>query len=311
MRNVLTTVLVAASVLVVAAPAAGQSLSDRIAEIRRQEARGQQYPQRKLTQRGRILQALLHTPVTVSFDQTPAREAFKFLGTVLDVNIVARYLDDNAGHGIDPDTPITLEMEDASAIDVLEMILEQCSSLEDCTWQLRKSFLEVGTKARLSVPAARSLKIYPIDDLLITIPSFHGAPDMRLDGDYMWYWRDGQAYGGWPGRYQPGGFRAGYTGFGGGSGGAGGSINLGGASRGGQPQTQAEKAEEVIDMIVGAVEPNAWTRHGGEWATINYREGSLLVNAPDYIHRQIGGYPSVPPPRPAAAPTTSPGTARR
>lgn len=30
---------------------------------------------------------------------------------------------------------------------------------------------------------------------------------------------------------------------------------------------------------------------GGNWATIRFYQGTLIINAPDFVHRQIGGYP--------------------
>ena len=41
------------------------------------------------------------------------------------------------------------------------------------------------------------------------------------------------------------------------------------------------------------MEPDAWDINGGEYATIRYYQGTLIIRAPDYIHRQIGGYPFV------------------
>ena len=39
------------------------------------------------------------------------------------------------------------------------------------------------------------------------------------------------------------------------------------------------------------VEPDGWADNGGEWGTIRYYQGTLIVRAPDFMHRQIGGYP--------------------
>jgi hypothetical protein len=308
-RRFLMTASLIAAALATSAPAFAQSLSDRIAEIRRQEARREQAPRRQLSTRGRILQALLYTKITVSFDEAPARDVFAYLRTVLDVNLIVRSIDDAPAHGIDLDTPISIEAEQMQALEMLEQVLEQCALSEDCAWQLRKSVLEVGTKSRLSGPAARTVKTYPIEELLFEVPRFTGAPDVRLDGDYLWNYRNGSGYGG-----QSGGIRPGFRGranrryirnTGGGlpGGGAGGSF--GGSSGNNSAPTKEEKAEEVIDLITGAVEPEAWVRYGGEWATIRFLNGSLIVNAPDYIHRQIGGYPTVPPPE-RPAPQTSP-----
>jgi len=40
-----------------------------------------------------------------------------------------------------------------------------------------------------------------------------------------------------------------------------------------------------------AVEPDAWVERGGGDATIRYYTGTLIVRAPDFVHRQLGGYP--------------------
>ena len=67
----------------------------------------------------------------------------------------------------------------------------------------------------------------------------------------------------------------------------------------GSVNSQAEKkkrALELIDLITEIVEPDAWTLNGGTWATITYVDGMLVVRAPDFVQREIGGYPRVPRP---------------
>ncbi|MHC4382724.1 MAG: hypothetical protein ACYS0J_07845, partial [Planctomycetota bacterium] len=55
--------------------------------------------------------------------------------------------------------------------------------------------------------------------------------------------------------------------------------------------TETERAQVIIDLITESIEPDAWDVNGGDWATIRYYTGTLIIRAPDYIHRQIGGYP--------------------
>ena len=43
-------------------------------------------------------------------------------------------------------------------------------------------------------------------------------------------------------------------------------------------------------LILETVEPFAWESAGGSYATLRYTSGVLIVRAPDYVHRQIGGY---------------------
>jgi hypothetical protein len=268
--------LIAAATLAVAAmPAPGQSLQQRIAAVRakqeKKEAQG----------RWKLLQALLYRDLTVAFDGAPSKDVFDYFRTALDLNIVVRYGNDMTGHGIDPELPITLEVKDTPALDVLESVLEQCSAIDDCTWQLRKGFVEIGTKDRLSVPAARELRWFPIDELVFEAPHFEDSIDLRLDHAFPWY---------------GGGF--GYTGglFGGGYGGGG----YGGSIQYSTPQTgtsgKAQRVQSLITLITDLVEPAAWSRNGGDRAMIRYRDGMLIIQAPEYIQRQIFGYPKVPKP---------------
>ena len=256
-------IVLAGTCLMLAAPAFGQSLSDRINYVMQQRAEAQT---RSMTM-GQMLSVLTYTDITVSFPETPARETFNYLQTVLGIPIIGRYSDDKAGHGIDPDTPITLDVVDKPALTVLELVLDQCEEFEPTTWQLRSGFVEVGTKERLSAPAAREIKYYPIRDLLFEPPYFDNAPDLNL-ATALNQTRSSS----------------------GGSGGGGGSI-FGEPGDEKERKSEAEKVQELIDLITETVEPDAWDINGGDWATIRPYSGVLIIRAPDYIQRQIGGYP--------------------
>jgi hypothetical protein len=277
-----------------AAPATGQTLAERIAAVKARHAREQ--TQTDLAGlKTKMLQALLYEKLTVQFEETPVREVFEYLKTSLDVNLIVRYADDPVGHGIDPLTSITLDLAEAPAVDVLQLVLDQCAGAGDCTWQLRRSFIEVGTKERLSVPAARQVRAYPIGDLLYEAPRFVDAPPIGFTDEY-WY------------PYGPYGPYGSYGGYGGSL--SGGTIghSIGGYRWGGgvsqravaddpnTPEKKAERAKAIIELIVTSIEPMAWAENGGDWATIRYRDDALIVTAPDYIHRQINGYGPVPPP---------------
>lgn len=291
MKTLLLAALAGAAVLVSTAAASAQaSLADQLSTVRKMQAerkarRGPAQMQRE------ILQALLFRELTVDFRDTPAREAFDFLKTALGINIIVRYSDDPIAHGIDPDTLITLEVEKMPALDVLTLVLDQCAVTEECAWQLRSSFLEIGTKDRLSVGAAKVTKVYNIDTLLFEPVRFDDAEHRSIVPGYPF----GAEYG---------------VGLGPGSGGLGFSSGFAGASDlhrydPNSPEEKTQRAEDIIDLITSTVEPLAWMRNGGTGATIRYRDGALIVRAPDFIQRQIGGYPAVPPPakRPEGEPT--------
>ncbi len=260
-----TAIALLGSCLLLSAPAFGQSLSDRINYVMQQRAQAQL---RGTTTKAHLLSVLMYTPVTVQVQETPVRELINHLAqNVLNINIIGRYSDDKVGHGIDPETPITLDAIDKPALNVLELILDQCQDLEETTWQLRNGFVEIGTKARLSARGARQIKYYPIRDLLFEPPMFDNAPELDLSTAL----NQGQRSGG-----------------GGGSGG--GSIF---GDPGDDPDrlSEEERALQLRDLITETIEPEAWGVNGGDWATIRYYQGTFIIMAPDYIHRQIGGYP--------------------
>jgi hypothetical protein len=266
-----------------------------------------------------LIGVLTHTRLSVEFDGVPAREAFRSVSAALATPIFGRYSDDRFGHGIDPEVPVTFKAEDAGARLVLEMILEQCAAYEPCIWQLRKGYIEVGTKERLGFPAAAEARLYNVRDLMLEPPYFVSP--------------------GSAGRLIVGG------GFGAGSIGDCSSLVFDNhpyscaaltkpatlrpaTGRGLEARSlPQELIHEIAEGIVETIEPGNWdygqnndeddpeselARNGriqGPWqvdavtrldkiARIRIWRDTLVISAPDYIHRQIDGYPRPIPPRP-------------
>jgi hypothetical protein len=267
-----------------------------------------------------LIGVLTRTRLSVEFDGVPAREAFRSISAALATPIMGRYSDDRFGHGIDPEVPITFRAEDAPARLVLEMILEQCATYEPCIWQLRKGSIEVGTKERLSFPAAAESRTYNVRDLMLEPPHFIGLE-----------------FGGSP--FAFGGARG--TSFGGTNCGAAfdnhpfacsaltrpADLKPSGGRGLERRKLPGELIQELAEGIVETIEPGNWdygqsndeddpesalARSGyvqGPWqvdvvtridkiARIRIWQDELLITAPDYIHRQINGYPRPIPPRP-------------
>ncbi|MHC4832532.1 MAG: hypothetical protein ACYTFH_01315 [Planctomycetota bacterium] len=295
MRTLLLAILLAAPTTGVST-SHGQSLSDRIAGVAAQRQ------QSRAAGQARLLGALVQGRVTADFNQTPARDAFEYLQASLGVPLVVRYdTDRNATGGIDPDAPITLEADRVLALDLLKQMLAQCEDFEPCTWQLRDGYIEIGTKERLSVPAARELRMYPVRDLLFDPPMFDNAPDFNLSdsiqqggGGFGGGGGGGGFGGGGGGGFGGGGGGGGFGGGGGGSGGGGGGAPFGEAGEAPERRSEEEKVQDLVDLIIDTVEPESWVDNGGDAATIRYYQGVLIVRAPDFIQRQIGGYPFAP-----------------
>ncbi|MBX3355279.1 MAG: hypothetical protein KF724_06240 [Phycisphaeraceae bacterium] len=290
MRSRRTTALTLATPMVAlfitTGDALAQKLSDRLAAVAEQRARDEAVN----TSKPRLLGALLYTDITVDFQRRTAREAIDYLKTVLNVPIVARYnTDRNATGGIDPEQEIDLEFT-GPALTVLERLLEIFEQdAGPCTWQLRNGYIEVGTKDRLM--RSMEVRLYPVRDLLIEVPYFDNAPDFNLNQSIT---QGGGGGGG--GGFGGGGGGGGFGGGGGGGSGGGGGPPIGNPGERPPAIPIQERADELVEIIVSTVEPERWVQTGGE-CSIRFYNDVLIVNAPDFVHRQLGGYPFAAAPR--------------
>jgi hypothetical protein len=235
--------------------------------------------------------ALVETNVSVELDRTPARAAFDQLNAALSFPLIGRYRDDTLGFGLDPDLLITFEARDLPALEVLEEMLSQCTVQgPECTWQIRKGFVEFGTKERLSVPAARETRTHYIADLILPIPGSPSSSALRELNACMLMQEICESI-------EPGAWDYGQTPQ---------PIDeeiLRAALSQAPPSTAiqaASPAEPETAGPRGAPEPPP-RRHvpPTRIAIIRYWRDVIIVHAPDYIHRQIDGYPGI---RPAEKP---------
>ena len=233
-----------------------------------------------------ILGKLVYTDVTVEFNQTELKQVMDFLGTLLDVQMIVYWQSDRNVLGLNPEQAISIDAERVPALNLLQRVLEQCADEgREYTWQLRQGMLEIGAKERLGRASAQHLKLYDIENLVLEIPDFDNAPTLDLGN-----------FGGGGGGLGGGGFGGGGGVGGGGMGGGGmGGGGMGGGGMGGgggslAPTERADRIEELITLITTFVEPEAWRRNGGEWATIESYRGNLIIRAPDFIQRQLDGY---------------------
>jgi hypothetical protein len=208
-------------------------------------------------------------PVSVSFEDQRLEDVMTFIQEYTQAEIEFLWMDDDFAEGLDPEQLVTLEAENITALDLLERVLEQTASTDSLStgnsWQMtRWGSIEAGPKERLNRPAARRLHIYDINDLLLVIPTYDNAPDFDLQSVLQ---------------------------SGGGGGGGGQSPFQENDEEDIHTIPREERAQEVIDLITQLVEVDAWTDNGGDAATITYYQGSLIVRAPDYVHRGIAGYP--------------------
>ena len=290
--------MMGATLMCTTTPAHAQGLSGAIDAVMQQRA-ADAAAEEMQTAKPKILGALLTTPMSVDFAETTAKDAFEYFKKNLGVQMIVRFRSDRFPEGIDPEATITLKLESTPALTVLEQMMTQVCTNIPCTWQLKSTFLEIGTKPDLSRPGDLELKLYPVRDILYEAPVFDNAPDFNIDTALA----QGMAMGG-----GGGGMGGGGGGFGG-AGGGGGGMGGGGAGGGGtlfggggdspERASHEELAGKLIKIIQLTVEPEIWLSGA---ATIEYFQGSLMVKAPDFVHRQLGGYPFAQTPASGAAP---------
>jgi hypothetical protein len=258
--------------------AQAQSLQDRISAVREQRERQalqqEAQPQPESQQIPRKMGILFDE---VFFDQTPAREVFQWWSATTEIPLV---IDWNGMEidGVDPEQGITLNLQTVPAKLLLNVIMQQASPDADLIYEVTPWYVHVMTKRQANRNPV--LRVYDVTDMVMTIPNFTNAPRFDLNEALS--------------NTSSGGS--------GGGGGGGSSDSLFGDSEDNEEEepTKNERGQNIADMIRQTIEPDIWASNGGVYASARYYDGKLIVNAPMYVHRQIG-IPVVAAYRPGAA----------
>lgn len=219
----------------------------------------------------------MNTRMTLYTHDAAAIDVLDAIRAATGITLVARVRGRLDHLAMDGEHSITLDVVDVPAIEILEAVLEECSFDRECTWQLRGSVVEVGTKDRLAVSAAQEVRYYPVGDLLLEVPDYPNAPPFDLDSAL------GQSGSG------GGGAGGGGAGGGGGGGGEGGAMIIGAPGEEPARRDKVEQGQRLVDLIRSVIEPDGWRDNGGDWASIRLYQDCLVVRAPDFVHRQISG----------------------
>ena len=207
----------------------------------------------------------------ISLDHVDARleDVILFIREFSGADIEPLWMDDANPEGLDKDKLITVKVNNVTVMALIERVLAQAAD-GDVTlnsWQLTEfGECQIGPKSRLN--KFKRVEIYDVNDLLLEIPEYDEVPLIDLQSVLQ---------------------------SSGGRGGGGGGRS---PFRDDQQQDQQdrenrkqERADEVVAIIEELVEPEQWQSGGGSGGTIRYWQGTLIVNAPDYMHRQLNGYP--------------------
>jgi hypothetical protein len=256
---------------------------------------------------------LLLSRVDLSAEDATTSATIRALADAIGINISVKFDIDFVD-----DTPIFLELKQVDGRTALEAIIALAASSggADATWQLRRGIVEIGSKPFLARSSGRRAEIYEIPDLTFDVPSFRS--DDPAQGASMV--RKGTMGGAFSGavshhpnpellrRKSPSELAAFLM-----------------HTIVGQVESESWDPKPEGDGTKGTKAPPATTPSGGfsgnansltnadrnldpgegplfvrgKWASMDYlsQKKSLIVTAPDFVHRGIGGYP---PPLPVA-----------
>jgi hypothetical protein len=268
MKSRITT-LTAAAILLgpVAAPAMAQSLEDRIAAVRQNRAAARE-AQGDRQAASRTL-AALQTPLgEVDLTDLTAREAVKWLADTSGLDIVVHW-EALEIEGIDPNQIVQIVGRNLTPARVLTLIARQIVVDQPLLWEATPWYVELMTKTQANQRTV--VVVYPIHDLLHEVPNFTDAPEFDLQQITQ---QSSQGFGGGQG----------FSG-----GGGQGLFRDTGRDQRDQEDTTTERAEQIAQLIRDTIEPEIWREHGGIAGSIRYYNGNLIIRAPLYVHRQIGG----------------------
>lgn len=203
--------------------------------------------------------------VTLDVRDQPISDIFDFIASTTGAELEPIYLDADSFEGIDPDTAITIKATNLPALSLLERVLSRAQQIErpasPYTWQFTDTgSIEFGPKAQLN--RTRVVELYDISDLLFIVPRFEDAPEFDLSSALQ--------------ASQ--------------SGGGGGQSPFQTAGQQTDDVSTEDRVEVIVNLIETTVEPDQWDAVGGDGASISSFGTSIVITAPDYVHRQINGY---------------------
>lgn len=199
----------------------------------------------------------------VDIDSAKAKDVFRWWSNTTGIPLVINWREMEAA-GIDPETPIDLHLRNAPAVSVLSLFMKALSTEQPLLYQINEHYIRIMTKAEADKDTVTL--VYDIKDLITSIPKFESAPSFNLV-DALSNTSSG----------------------GGGGGGPQASTNI--FEQNADPEatkTDAEKGEELAQLIREMIEPTIWQELGGQSSSIKYFHGRLVVKAPRYVHAQIG-----------------------
>ena len=253
----------AASFLALAVIAASPALAQQTpaAQPARSGAAGQAEVAVQGQRPERVTLSRMMRPLTATFDQQPLEDIMNYIVQQTGAELEIFWMDERTGQGLDPEQLISIKFENMPAITVLERVLAKA---EDAfgggnNWQMTEwGEMQVGPTSRLN--RFNRTEIYDINDLLLVLPEYPDVPQLDLQQALQ----SSQGGGGGQSPFQDAN-----------------DTDV-------EEEPIEDRAQDIIDLIEDLVEPDHWIENPR--ASIRYFKGTIIVRAPDYVHRGIVGY---------------------
>lgn len=223
------------------------------------------------TTRATPAQLMRETLTSINLDAVPGKLALEIWSNQTNVPFVVNWKSLEA-QGIDPTSPVTLNLSKVPAEAVLNLIIQQIHpdpiENNELLLDVQQWYVRVMTKE--DALKRTTTKLYFLGDLLIDIPHFDNAPGFSLNDALNNTSSGGSGQGN---ASREGGL----------------FDNDNHDERTEQHLTKAERAERIAQMIRDTIEPDIWRANGGRYSSVRYLRGMLVVKAPAFVHQQIGG----------------------
>ncbi len=201
-----------------------------------------------------VLTQLRESRMPVDFDDNSFEDVLAFIGTTANLDIDTDW-ESLADIGVDPDTPITLRLNNVTLEVLLDRVLAKASDpVLPASWAVQDGILTISSDDVLRQNTI--LEIYDVRDLLFEVPDFDNAPQFNI-----------QSSGGSSGGQSP--FSGGGT-----------QIQL---------TTREDRVTAISDLIQSSVDPDGWADAGGDTSSLTSLNGNFIITTTPRYHREVIG----------------------
>lgn len=262
-RMILTGLAAAWLIGPVTARTHAQSITDRIEQARRDRGSQAAPPDAPPTPADRMRDIV----DIVTIEEASARRALQWWSTTTHIPLVIDW-DALQDEGIDPQQPMNLRLANVPAGQLLGILLTQLAPRVELMYEVTPWYVQVTTKQQANRNLV--LRVYIVEDLVMAVPNFEG-PTFDLNDALS----NTSSGGSTPGSR------------GGGNAGGGGGLFPDDTDMNDQATTtKAERGDQLATTVMETIEPQLWIDVPG--ASVKYFNARLIVNAPRYVHDQIG-----------------------